>query len=129
MDSLSSKVKEIYAAISGLPAMSELFSDPNLKLTWSEMLGGPYGGVYNSLGETLAGVFGRIGAEWDNFEFTPSGFHEADSAVTVEGTYTGVYKKTGKKVTARVIHLWKMSEGRILIEQFTDTAMFWTAME
>ena len=123
------KVSAIYGAIAGLPADNELFSDPGLKLRWVEMLGGPYGGVFNNLGETCENVFNRIGMEWDDFGFTPTGFHEAGDVITVEGGYSGINKNTGKKVNARVIHLWKLVDGEILVEQFTDTALFWNAME
>ena len=129
METLAKKVNDFYAAIACLPDRSGLFSDPNLKVKWIEMLGGPYGGVFNNLEETLAGVFARVGGEWKNFKFTPSGFHDTGEAVTVEGTYTGENKKTGKTVTARVIHLWKLSGDELLVEQFTDTALFWRALE
>ena len=38
-------------------------------------------------------------------------------------------RKTGKKVRARVVHLWKLFYGKIVFEQFTDTAAFWKTME
>ena len=129
MDKFMKKVSEIYGAIAGLPEDNGLFHDPDLDLRWVEMLGGPYGGLYNSLSEARVNIFDRIGAEWDDFRFTPSGFHEAGNIITVEGEYTGVRKKTGKKVQARVIHLWKLIDGKIIIEQFTDTALFWQAIE
>ena len=118
------RVKEIYGAISKLPEDNACFHDPALVLTWVEMRGGPYGGEYNGFGEVLENVFSRIGAEWDDFRFTPAAFHDAGDTVTVEGDYTGTYKKTGKKIDARVIHLWKTADGKIRFEQFTDTALF-----
>lgn len=123
------KMTGIYEAIAGLPEDNELFRDPDLHLTWIEMLGGPYGGVYSSLNETRENIFNPIGEQWADFRFTPSGFHEAGETITVEGNYTGTNRKTGKKTNARVIHLWKFVEGKILVEQFTDTALFWNAME
>ena len=127
MDALMKRVKEIYGAIAGLPEDNVIFHD--LNLTWIEMSGGPYGGVYNNFSETLENVFKPLGAEWDDFKFTPANFFNAGDAVTVEGDYTGVNKKTGKKVHARVVHLWKLLDGKIVFEQFTDTAAFWKVME
>lgn len=129
MSAFIDKVTEIYGAIAGLPADNSCFHDPALDLTWVEMSGGPYGGVYAGFGEVLENVFSRIGADWDDFKFTPSAFHTLDSVVTVEGDYTGVNRNTGKAVSARVIHLWKQAGGKILFEQFTDTALFWESMK
>ena len=129
MGTLMKQVEEIYGAIAGLPEDNAIFHDPNFKLTWIEMLGGPYGGVYNNFSETLENVFNRIGADWEDFRFTPANFHDAGGAVAVEGDYTGVNRKTGKKVNARVVHLWKSLDGKIIFEQFTDTSAFWKAME
>jgi len=127
---LKDKMNEIYQAIAGLPEENAIFTDPDLKLTWYEMAGGPYGGVYKNMAETLENIFAKIGAQWEDFRFTPSGFHEADGVITVEGNYTGTNRKSGKKVDARVIHLWKLVDGdKIVVEQFTDTALFWKAME
>ena len=127
MDAFIEKVKEIYGAIAGLPADNAIFHDPALNLTWIEMLGGPYGGKYKGFSEVLENVFNRIAAEWDEFMFAPAAFHETGETVTVEGNYTGKNKNTGKTVAARVIHLWKRIDGKILFEQFTDTALFWEA--
>jgi ketosteroid isomerase-like protein len=123
------KVAEIYEAIAGLPDDNELFYNPDLLLTWIEMLGGPYGGVYNSLSEARENIFDPIGAQWADFRFTPSGFHEMGGIITVEGYYIGVNRKTGKTLNARVVHLWKHLNEKILIEQFCDTALFLEAME
>lgn len=120
---------KIYRAIAGLSDDNECFHDPALDLTWTEMLGGPYGGVYKGLDEVRTRVFNRIAADWEDFNFSPAAFHEAGNVVSVEGNYTGVSRKTGKKITARVIHLWKLNDGKILFEQFTDTSAFWKALE
>ena len=129
MDSFMKIVTDIYGAIAGLPEDSELFHDPDLDLTWIEMLGGPYGGVSRGFSEVRENVFSRIGVHWEDFKFTPANYFEADGAITVEGDYTGVNRETGKKLHARVVHLWKQTGGKIVFEQFTDTAAFLKAME
>ena len=72
MESLMKKVEDIYRAIAALPEDSPLFRDQNLKITWIEMSGGPYGGVYSSMGEVLSGVFSRIGAAYQREKNTGS---------------------------------------------------------
>ena len=123
------KVKIIYGAISGLPDDNECFHDPAIDLTWVEMCGGPYGGVYNGFSEVLENVFNRIGADWEDFKFNPAVFHVFGDVVAVEGDYTGINRNTGKTINARVIHLWKLTDGKIKFEQFTDTAIFWEAIK
>ena len=125
MKTLLEQVNDTYAAVGALPAQSPLFSN----LTWCEMKGGPYGGVYDTSDSILSGVFGRIQAQWDAFTFTPQDFLAAENAVTVVGNYTGVNKSTGKSLDARVVHLWRIQNGALHFEQFADTKLIWDAME
>jgi uncharacterized protein len=38
--------------------------------------------------------------------------------------YSGTYRKTGKFMTARVAHVWRLKEGKIVqFKQFTDTLL------
>jgi len=42
--------------------------------------------------------------------------------VVAYGTYSGTYKVAGKYFEARVGHLWKLKDGRIIgFEQFADS--------
>ena len=46
------------------------------------------------------------------------------------GTYSGVYKKTDKAIKARVAHLWKFKNGKIIsFEQFVDSQIINAAMK
>ena len=122
---LLEKVNQIYAAVAELPKPSPVFED----LTWVEMAGGPYGGVYDSAQSIVGNVFSRLGSEWDDFKLNPDVFLESPGYVTVIGRYTGAFKETGKNIDARVVHLWKEENGKIYFEQFTDTALFYEAMK
>jgi hypothetical protein len=43
--------------------------------------------------------------------------------------YSGTYRKAGKFMTARVAHVWRLKEGKIVqFEQFTDTLLVAQAM-
>ena len=38
------------------------------------------------------------------------------------GRYDAVYKKTGVKINAQFVHVWKLSNGKILkFQQYADT--------
>ena len=71
----------------------------------------------------LQGVFGRIGAEWDNFNVgEPTIRPVGTNHVLATSRYTGVYKATGKSLDAQFAHLWEISEGKIQsFQQYTDT--------
>jgi ketosteroid isomerase-like protein len=91
---------------------------------WTEMAGFPYAGTYVGSGAIVAGVFKRISEEWDDYTFSLERLIDGGKAIVGIGTYSGRYKKTGKAMTARVVHVWDMEDGRVVnFEQFTDTRM------
>jgi ketosteroid isomerase-like protein len=89
---------------------------------WTEMAGFPYAGTYIGKAAILEGVFGRIGEEWDGFSFTLDRLIDGGSTVVALGAYSGTYRKTGRKMSARVVHVWDMEDGKaVRFEQFADT--------
>jgi ketosteroid isomerase-like protein len=91
-------------------------------ISWTEAKGFPYAGTYIGLESVTKNVFSRLGSEWINYKFTPEDYVAADDKVVAYGTYTGTYKLTGKSFVARVAHIWKLKEGRIInFEQFVDS--------
>lgn len=91
-------------------------------ISWTEAQGFPYGGTYIGLDTITRNVFSRLGSEWIDYKFTPEDYVAGDDKVVAYGTYTGTYKKTGKPFKARVAHLWKLKEGKIIsFEQFVDS--------
>ncbi len=91
---------------------------------WTEMAGFPYAGTYVGRDAILAGVFKRIGDEWDGYTFTLEKLVDGDTTVVGIGNYTGTYRKTGKKMAVRVTHVWDMDDGKVVrFEQFTDTKL------
>jgi len=90
--------------------------------TWTEAKGFPYGGTYVGFDEIVKNVFSRLGSEWIDYKITIEGYVAEGDKVVAYGTYSGTYKKTGKPFTARVAHLWKLTNGRITsFEQFVDS--------
>lgn len=93
-------------------------------IRWTEARGFPYGGTYTGLESITKNVFTRLGSEWIDYKFTPEDYIAGDDKVVAYGTYTGTYKKTNKPFEARVAHLWKLKDGKIIsFEQFVDSKM------
>jgi ketosteroid isomerase-like protein len=73
----------------------------------------------------LEGVFARLGSEWEGFTVTPEEFLDAGDRVVAVGTYSGMYKATGREVRAQFAHVWDVREGRVhSFQQYTDTKQF-----
>lgn len=89
---------------------------------WTEAAGFPYAGTYVGFEAIKTHVFARLGSEWDNYHTEIEGYAEGPNVVIAYGTYKGTYLVTGKYMEARVAHLWKLREGRIVsFEQFVDS--------
>ncbi|MCC8961318.1 nuclear transport factor 2 family protein [Bradyrhizobium sp. Pear76] len=96
---------------------------------WTEMAGFPYAGTYVGADAIIAGVFQRIGQEWTGYTFTLERLIDGGTTIVGVGTYSGHYKPTGKAMSARVVHVWDVDEGRVVrFEQFTDTRLVADAM-
>ena len=99
-------------------------------ISWTEAKGFPYAGTYIGLDNVTKNVFSRLGSEWIDYKFTPEDYVASEDKVVAYGTYTGAYKITGKPFTARVAHVWKLKEGRIIkFEQFVDSQLVNEAMK
>src|SRR4029079_15963675 len=91
---------------------------------WTEMAGFPYAGTYVGPDAIIEGVFKRIGEEWDGYALKLEKLVDGGTTIVGIGTYSGVYKKTGKSMSARVVHVWEMEDGKALsFEKFTDTKL------
>ncbi|MFE0014550.1 nuclear transport factor 2 family protein [Mesorhizobium sp. NPDC059054] len=94
------------------------------RTAWTEMAGFPYAGTYVGTVAIIEGVFKRIGDEWEGYTFTLERLVDGGSTILGIGTYTGTYKRTGKPMKARVVHVWDVEDGKVLrFEQFTDTKL------
>jgi len=93
-------------------------------ISWTEAKGFPYAGTYIGLKNVTKNVFSRLGSEWVDYKFTPEDYIASDDKVAAYGTYTGTYKITGKYFEARVAHVWKLKDGKIIrFEQFVDSKL------
>ena len=99
-------------------------------ISWKEANGFPYAGIYTGLESVTKNVFSRLGSEWIDYKFTPESYVADDDKVVAYGTYTGTYKITGKSFEARVAHVWKLKDGKIVsFEQFVDSQPVNNAMK
>jgi ketosteroid isomerase-like protein len=89
---------------------------------WIETAGHPYGGVYRGPENVRDGIFARIAADWNGFAFAVDHVLDGGDAVVGIGTYSATSKATGKPMRARVVHVFRVRDGRIVeFEQFADT--------
>lgn len=99
-------------------------------ISWTEAKGFPYAGTYIGLEEITKNVFSRLGSEWMDYKFTPEDYVASNDKVVAYGTYTGTYKISGKSFTARVAHVWKLKDSKIIgFEQFVDSQVVNDAMK
>ena len=102
------------------------FSDD---ITWTEMKGAPYAGTYVGAKAIVEHVFEPMARDWAPFACRPEYFLAQDDTVVMVGLYFGKNAATGKDFEARVVHIWKLLDGKITsFEQFTDTKRIAEAM-
>jgi len=91
-------------------------------IVWTEAKGFPYGGTYTGLEAIGKNVFRRLATEWTDYKFTPEGYVAEGDRIVAYGTYSAVNNSTGKPMQARVAHVWKLKDGKIIsFEQFVDS--------
>jgi ketosteroid isomerase-like protein len=121
-------VSDHYAA-SARGDLAAMMADVAPDAQWTEMAGFPCGGTYIGPGQVIENVFKVLGAEWDGYRFTLETLIDAGERIVGVGDYSGTYRKTGKAMQARVVHVWEVKGGQVRrFEQFTDTLLVAQAM-
>lgn len=93
-------------------------------VSWTEAAGFPYAGTYLGPDAVAAGVFQRIQDEWDDYTVAIDEVIDGGDVVVGIGTYSGTYRATGRFFAARVAHVWRLTDHRVVaFEQFTDTEL------
>lgn len=116
-------VRSIYAAFAAgdIPGVVALMSPG---IVWNEAESFLYadGNPYVGPDAILAGVFARLGSEWDGFAAVPEEFLDAGDTVVVLGRYKGSNKATGRPLDAQLAHVWRVEDGKAAaFRQYTDT--------
>ncbi len=97
--------------------------------SWTEAKGFPYAGTYIGFKSIAKNVFTRLATEWIDYSFSPEDYITQGDQVVAYGTYSGIYKKTNKPFTARVAHIWKLKDNKIIrFEQIVDSKPVLEAM-
>lgn len=86
---------------------------------------------YKSPAAAAEGVFGRLVADWESYEATPSEILEAcNDTVIALGRSRGVNRATRKLMDAQFAHIWRLKEGKIVgFQQYIDTLQVHRAMQ
>ncbi|MFI9814315.1 nuclear transport factor 2 family protein [Saccharothrix variisporea] len=87
---------------------------------WTEAAGSAYGGTYFGVDAIRENVFQRIGAEWVSFSANVSELLDAGDVVVALGEYVGVHRGTGKAMTARFTHVWRVADDRVAEGRVTE---------
>ncbi len=96
---------------------------------WTEMDGFPCAGTHVGPGQVIEKVFEVLGREWEGYRFRLEILIDASDRIVGVGDYHGTYRKTGKTMAARVVHVWRVEGGLVReFEQFTDTLRVAQAM-
>lgn len=110
---------EAFATRDARAMMSALADD----VRWTEAEGFVYAGTYVGPQAVMDGVWMRMATEWDDWQAHLDDILVEGDRVATTGTYTGVYKATGKSLRARFAHRFELRAGRIArMEQFVDSA-------
>lgn len=106
-----------------------MMADVAPDVRWTEMAGFPCAGTWVGPEQVVQHVFQALGAAWTSYRFELQELMDAGDRVIALGQYHGTYGKTGKSMQARVAHVWRLENGKIVqFEQFTDTLLVAQAM-
>ena len=94
------------------------------------MAGFPCAGTWIGPDQVTANVFAVLGSEWEDYGFSLEQIIDGGEQLVGIGSHSGIYRKTGKAMQARVMHVWRLAAGKIVaFEQFTDTLLVAQAMQ
>jgi uncharacterized protein len=121
-------VRNHYAA-SARGDIAAMMADVSPDVVWTEMEGFPCAGTWVGPQQVIDNVFAVLGSTWEGYQFTLERLIDSGDSIVGVGEYSGIYRRTGKSMRARVAHVWRLEAGRIArFEQFTDTLLVARAM-
>ena len=121
-------VRAHYAA-SAQGNIEAMMANVSPQVRWTEMAGFPCAGTWIGPQAVVDNVFAVLGRDWIGYRFELQSLIDGGDQVAGVGTYHGSRRATGKQMQARVVHVWKLQDGKIVaFEQFTDTLLVHQAM-
>jgi len=96
--------------------------DPEVE--WTEAERFPYySGVWRGPDAVLNNLLVPLARDWEGFAARPREFIADGERVVALGTYSGVFKATGRAMSAEFAHVWTVRAGRLAsFNMHTDTA-------
>lgn len=96
--------------------------DPHVQ--WTEAERFPYyAGTSVGPQAVLDNLLKRLAADWSDFTATPKDYLIEGTTIVSFGTYSGIYRRTGKSMRADFAHVWTVENGKITsFLMYTDTA-------
>jgi uncharacterized protein len=94
------------------------------ELEWTEAERFPYySGTWRSPQEVLNNLLVPLARDWSRFSARAHDFVAEGDRVVSLGVYSGVFKKTGRSMSAPFAHVWTVRDGHIArFNMYTDTA-------
>ncbi|MEJ2043460.1 MAG: nuclear transport factor 2 family protein [Reinekea sp.] len=106
-----------------------LFATLAKNFEWIETAGFPYAGTYLNTETLIERVFKRLATEWDNFHPVVHEYIADGNHVAAFGTYSGIFKATGKAMTASFVHHYELQNQKIIrMTQYVDSYVVRQAM-
>lgn len=100
---------------------------PNV--VWDEGDGHPYGPAVRGVNDVVERIFKRLKSEWDGIGTHTEEFLDCRDHVVVLGRDRATFKRTGKTLECRVVHVFHVQDGRIVsFTQYCDTHAWHVAM-
>ncbi len=121
-------VSDHYAA-SARQDLVAMMADVAPDARWTEMAGFPCAGTWIGPEQIVENVFAVLGSTWTGYRLDLQELIDSGERVVGLGSYHGSFDATGKSMQARVAHVWRLRDGKIVeFEQFTDTLLVAQAM-
>ncbi len=118
-----SLVQRFYAAVSrgDVPGVLTLL---DAQVEWTEAERFPYySGTWIGPQAVHDNLLKRLAADWSEFSAQAEDFIVAGSRVVALGHYAGIYKQTGKPLSAPFAHVWSTRDDKLVrFQMYTDTA-------
>jgi len=116
-------IRNLYAAFASgdVPAVLAAFSPG---IVWNEAENFPYadGNPYHGPDAVVAGVFARLGVDWDGFAVEVAELLDAGDTIVMLGRYRGTHTGTALAMNPQVAHVWRVAGGEIIgFQQYADT--------
>ncbi|WP_229076595.1 nuclear transport factor 2 family protein [Actinoplanes sp. DH11] len=118
---LSASVVALYGRLAD-GDVAALLEGLDRDIEWVVPDGLHYGGVYRGRESVLTNVFARFETEWVGFAVQPDEIFEAGDVVIALGHYRAANRVTGRPMTSRFAHVWRLSDGvPVRFETIPDT--------